>query len=134
MQTARVTKQPLLQCKFCSKFYPTEFRQVLTTHLQYHIEKSTHQQPGNHICPWNAPKKEKGPTCNRRFLTAELLAIHTLETHTKTRYTPISSKRYKEAYEESQKEKCHLTQLLSQQENTPRRLFFPKSNTNKPDQ
>ena len=134
MQTARVTKQPLLQCKFCSRFYPTDSKQVLTTHLQYHIEESKYQQPGNHTCPWNSPKKDKGATCNQRFLTAELLAIHTIEHHTKTRYTPITSKRYTEAYEEGKREKKRLTLLLSQQENTPQRLFFPKPNVNEQNQ
>ena len=134
MQTVKVTKQPLLQCKFCSKFYPPEFKQTLTTHVQYHIEQSEHQQPGNHKCPWNPPKRGKGDTCNQRFLTAELMAIHTIECHTKTRYTPITSRRYAEAYEEGQREKNHLTFLLSKQENTPRRLFFPKPNINEQNQ
>ena len=128
MQTARATKQPLLQCKFCATFYPPEYKQTLITHLQYHIEQSTHQQPGNHICPWNQSK------CKKRFLTAELMAIHTMEYHTKTRYTSITSRRYTEAYDASQNERSYLIKLISEQENTPQRLFFPKPNANEPDQ
>ena len=132
MQSTKINKQPLLQCKFCSRFYPPEHKIVLATHLQYHIEKSPHQQAGNHICPWDPIRKEKKfkVTCGRRFLTPELLAVHTLEYHTKTRYTPLTSERYRKAHEESQAEKERLIQKISKQENNPQRLFYPKENIN----
>ena len=128
------TKQPLLQCKFCARHYPAEFRTMLVTHLQWHIEQSARQPAANHRCPWNPSKRERHikEQCGNHFHRSEDFAIHILEKHTKTRYVGSTTNRYREAWENSIQDKAHLIEILSQMEETPDRLFFQAENRNGP--
>ena len=134
MEMEEPVRYPLLQCKFCARYYPAELRMVLLTHLQWHIERLAWQQAGNHLCPWKPPRKERHmkEICGQRYHKPEELAFHTLEQHTKTKYVTSTAKRYQKAWENGNLDKAHLVELLGQTDETEERLFFPKENRNGP--
>ena len=121
------SKDRMWQCGVCSAHYPSELTPVLALHLQWHIERSPDQEPGHHVCPGRKKKsagRYRNP-CRATFDTAEGMAHHILEVHTKKRWCSTEKTKYKEAMRDSMEEKGRLIQKLSTEPITPGRAFLP---------
>ena len=119
-------KDRMWQCRYCSAHYPSQLTPVLALHLQWHIEKCPNQEPGQHTCPWPTNAKAKNRhLCRTVFDTAEELARHTLDYHTRKRWCSTDKRKYKSAMRDSLEEKDQLIRQLGNEQTTHGRAFIP---------
>ena len=131
--TPTETKVMLWKCIYCSCYFPEKHKTTLVLHLQWHVEESPRQPAGNHTCLRNAKGKHmRAETCGTRLNTPTEMANHLMENHTRRKHVHQRTKRHLKATTQAEEERKRLIILLSQSDETPDRLFYPKDNKNGP--